>query len=570
MSCFWRTTIKTFVPLLINSACTPLLAFFMGETVDSVNTLDEAPKNLSVLAAISVAYAGSLVLYNYLLTYVVEREVQHIRLKLFDHFVAQTMNANASTLIGNVINKLVADVGILQTTLQQTLPEVVRNSLQCALFLILTFYINWSYGLLLLGMYFLLAGSTVGQMFATAKQIAEKQASRSQYSQFIGEAVGSLKLIYLYDKREYFHSVFKQLLKKSTKLEMKTVKSTSLFLFVTNVTSFATIVAAATMLYYSDQRVSLGDILTLWTVIINSSVFARLLAARAAEFGRNLVVIQTLINLPTAAENIHEEAGDENAPVDNHISIENLTFTRGSNSIFQGLSIEFPANGLYAVVGLSGSGKSTLMEILLGNYSGLYTGAVNVGKRSIEQCGSSWRKMLGYVPQEINLFSGTIEDNIRFGNDFCTMDSVLSAAQVADCHDFIVSLSEGYKTIIGSGGVNLSGGQKQRIGLARALLRNPKVLILDEATSALDVETEKKITTNLRQLNRSMTIIMVIHRLYLAQDTDGIVVLSNGRIVQKGHFSDLSKNEGLFSRLLLLQEMEHNESNNIRTRSSTL
>jgi ATP-binding cassette subfamily B protein len=239
--------------------------------------------------------------------------------------------------------------------------------------------------------------------------------------------------------------------------------------------------------------------------------------------------------------------------IEGRIRFEDVTFryTPGQDApTLAGLSFEIPAGATVAVVGRSGSGKSTLAKLILGLYSA-NKGRVYVDGHDIRTLARrALRRRMGVVPQEVFLFSGTIRENIALGFPDCPFDRVVAAARLAGAHDFIGEMGLGYETRVGERGMSLSGGQRQRIALARALLRDPDVLVLDEATAALDTESERAIQQNLAEASRGRTTIVIAHRLSTVQNATHILVLDRGTLVEEGTHAELLARGGLYAHLV--------------------
>lgn len=238
------------------------------------------------------------------------------------------------------------------------------------------------------------------------------------------------------------------------------------------------------------------------------------------------------------------------------VELKDLSFEyQAGVPVLRNLNLSFPKGKMLALVGKSGSGKSTLIDILMGFYEPL-DGSIEVDGYNLNELNlSDYRSRIGYVPQEPYLFHLSIRDNITWGVDKFSEEQVEEAARLAGAHEFITKLSEGYETMVGDRGVKLSGGQRQRISLARAIIRNPDILILDEATSALDSESEKLIQASIEQLSKKMTIIAVAHRLSTIQASDIIYVMDEGRLIESGNYGELMKKEASFYELAKLQGM---------------
>ena len=222
------------------------------------------------------------------------------------------------------------------------------------------------------------------------------------------------------------------------------------------------------------------------------------------------------------------------------------------------VSFEVQPGEVVAIVGPTGSGKTTLVNLLHRFYDptegelmidGLDLRAVHI---------ESLYRQIALVPQETILFGGTILENIRYGRERASDDEVYAASRAANAHDFITALPEGYQTIVGEKGVNLSGGQRQRLAIARAVLKNPRILMLDEATSALDSESERLVQEALERLMAGRTTFVVAHRLTTIQRADRILVLNKGRIVEEGTHTSLMERKGLYHYLFTIREAEVN------------
>ena len=240
-------------------------------------------------------------------------------------------------------------------------------------------------------------------------------------------------------------------------------------------------------------------------------------------------------------------------PFEHEIELRNLSFQYGETPVLTNINLTIKKGQTVALVGPSGSGKSTLADLLPRFYDATQ-GQILIDGHDVRACTlHSVRAQMGIVAQESILFNDTILSNIRF-NTQATDEEVMEAARIANAHEFIMAGPEGYHTLIGDRGSRLSGGQRQRLSIARAILRNPPILILDEATSALDTESEKLVQEALTRLMRSRTSLVIAHRLSTVQHADEIIVLQQGRIVERGTHEQLLRNPGgLYQRLSQLQ-----------------
>ena len=237
------------------------------------------------------------------------------------------------------------------------------------------------------------------------------------------------------------------------------------------------------------------------------------------------------------------------------ITFDNISFSYGENEILHDISLNIKKGETIALVGQSGSGKSTLVD-LIPRFHDVQKGKVMIDGIDVKDLAvKDLRSLIGNVNQEAILFNDTFYNNITFGVENATMEQVIEAAKIANAHDFIMETEEGYNTNIGDRGCRLSGGQRQRISIARAILKNPAILILDEATSALDTESERLVQEALERLMKTRTTIAIAHRLSTIKNANTIYVLYEGRIVESGKHEELLKKNGYYKRLNDMQAL---------------
>ena len=324
--------------------------------------------------------------------------------------------------------------------------------------------------------------------------------------------------------------------------------------------TFIIMVGITIMLVMSVYGIKSGDINVGGFVVINAYMLQlyqplNWLGSVYREIRQSLTDMENMFSLleivPTTKE------GLENMPQNNvtEIRFDNVSFDYDiRRTIIKNVSFTVPNGKKVAIVGPTGAGKSTISRLLFKFYDSkegnIYINNTNINKISQK----SLRKIIGVVPQDTVLFNDTIYYNISYGNTGANKEEVISAAQNADIHDFIVSLPDGYETIVGERGLKLSGGEKQRVAIARTILKNPKIFFFDEATSALDTSTEKEIQKNLENVSKNKTTLIIAHRLSTAANADNIIVLDKGAIVEQGTHQSLLLKKGKYFEMWGKQE----------------
>ena len=240
------------------------------------------------------------------------------------------------------------------------------------------------------------------------------------------------------------------------------------------------------------------------------------------------------------------------------IEFQNVSFSYGEEEVIHDVSFNVPEQSMTALVGYSGSGKSTIANLIV-RFWDVQQGSVIVGGINVKELTyDNLLKNISMVFQKVYLFQDTIANNIRFGKPQASMDEIIFAAKAAGCHDFIMALPEGYDTIVGEGGSSLSGGEKQRISIARAILKDAPIILLDEATASIDPENEHLIQRALARLTHGKTVIAIAHRLNTIRHADQILVIDDGRLVQKGTHDELVAQDGVYKRFVSIRQNAEN------------
>ena len=338
--------------------------------------------------------------------------------------------------------------------------------------------------------------------------------------------------------------------KINIKIEVEYMPFNCLHLFSLKAASIAIVAIAAFLTFNGNMDLPTMLMLDMFSFMIFGSVEAMNNAAHVLE-----VIDATLDKLEHIEHaKVIDKGGKDITLKNTDIEFQNVTFSYDKTPVIHNISFSIPQGSTTAIVGPSGSGKTTICNLIARFYD-VDNGKVMIGGEDIRQmtCDSLLRN-ISMVFQKVYLFHDTIENNIRFGNPNATQEEVIAAAQKARCHDFIMTLPDGYQTIIGEGGSTLSGGEKQRVSIARAILKNADIVILDEATASIDPENEHLIQQAISELTIGKTVIVIAHRLATIEHADQILVVDNGQIVQKGTHDQLIQQEGIYRRFINIRE----------------
>ncbi|MBT3254445.1 MAG: ABC transporter ATP-binding protein [Candidatus Marinimicrobia bacterium] len=526
--------------------------FFSGTPVDALATL--ALVILFSYLIKSIAYYG-----NKLFTgYVQAKVVQDLRLKLYQHFLQQPLSFFQTRRSGDLISLAMNDVLKVNQALATTFHPLVIEPLYIIAYLSILFIINWQLTLISI----LIIPITTLFIAVISKSIRRKvvrvQTQLGEITSRFTEMISGIRIIKAFVNEDNENKRFGTEAQKLFRLMFRQISLQSLSLPVTEMLG----VSMAVVLLW------LGGVQVLEYGTISSSDFLRFIVILFAIYQpiRNLAKVNISIQTGVAAGGrvfkvldiepaIRDESGSQDLPeFQEEIRFESVDFAYDNSDMqaIKNLDTIIQKGEVVALVGPSGAGKTTVVD-LIPRFHDINAGSISIDGNDIRKLTrSSIRRQIGIVSQETILFNDTVYNNIAYGMESSASD-VEAAAQKANAHDFILNLEDGYETMLGEHGARLSGGQKQRIAIARALLKDPSILILDEATSALDTESEKAVQSAIETLMKGRTVIVIAHRLSTILSADKILVMDHGEIVEQGNHASLSKAGGLYEKLYRLQ-----------------
>jgi subfamily B ATP-binding cassette protein MsbA len=485
--------------------------------------------------------------------------VRDLRDKLFAKSLRLPMSFFTEEKKGDLMARLNNDIGEIEFAVTSMIELVFREPFAIALSLITLIY--WSPQLTLISLVLLpLSAFTISRIGKSLKRTAKKgQEQMGILLSSIEENFGGIRIIKAFNAGEYIRKSFTNINLRHQQLVTKTYRkkdlSSPLNEFLGTIVMICIVWFGGSMIL--DAKNSSG--LTGEEFIAFIIVFSQLLrpiqgiATGIANIHKAEVSYRRVEEILAMEEQIYESQNPHSfAGLQNEISFENVSFKYKEEFVIQDLSFKIPKGKMVALVGESGSGKSTIADLLLNFYQAnsgdIYFDGIPLKDIKNEDL----RNQISVVNQESILFNDTIKNNIAFGLENCSDERVMEAARIAHAHDFIMNLENGYDTNIGERGNKLSGGQKQRISIARAILRNPSILILDEATSALDSESEKIVQQALEELMVNRTSLVIAHRLSTIARADLILVLQKGKIIEQGTHQELLQAKGYYADMYAL------------------
>lgn len=493
----------------------------------------------------------------YLMYYIAHRIVADLRQDLFARIQRWSLDRFAVWQSGDAISRSLQDTQVVQTEMLMGAVDAASAALMFTGIVAMLMWIDWQLALaiaVVIPFVGVIARRFGREIQDTATQAQEHVAGLAG---LIREAFSGARVIRAFSREDREIRRFRDENEQTFGANLRIGRMVALQV---PIVSFITAFGVVLVLWLGGQRVA-SDRLTVGTLVaflgyvglaVQPAVgltrhYAGLRQALGA-FGR----IRALLDEPAS---LQESPGAVALPlIAGRVHFENVSFAYAPGQLaLRDLSLEIAPGERVALIGLSGAGKTTLVN-LIGRFYDPTEGRIEIDGWDLRRVTvRSLRRQIGLVPQETVLFRGTVYDNIAYARPDAPFDEVVSAAKAANAHEFIESLDEGYRTLLGEDGLQLSGGQRQRIAIARALLNNPRLLIFDEATAALDSESETLIQDALHQATRGRTTFIIAHRLSTVRRADRIVVLDQGTVVEDGRHEDLMARDGTYARLLRLQ-----------------
>jgi ATP-binding cassette, subfamily B, bacterial MsbA len=503
-------------------------------------------------------------LFNYLasqhLTKVKNGVLRDLREKMYAKIVDLPISYYSEKRKGDVMARMLGDVNEVQNSFFMVLELIVKEPLTIVFAIVAMMKISLELTVFVF-IFIPISGfiiSKIGKSLKAKSRNAQKE--NGQLISIVEESLSGLKVVKSYNAESYFKKTFNASIDRLLRLNNSIGKKNNL---ASPMSEFMGIVTIAVLLWYGGNLVLVDKTLNGALFIVYLGLAYNILTPAKAISKASYAVKNGL----AAAERVFEILEVENTIVnkenpfqketfENKIAIENINFRYGNENVLKNFSLEVTKGKTIALVGQSGSGKSTIANLLTRFYD-VNEGSIKIDGIDIRDWDMhSLRNLMGLVTQDSILFNDTIKNNILLGKQNATDEEIIAALKIANAYEFVKDLPNGIETNIGDAGGKLSGGQKQRLSIARAVLKNPPIMILDEATSALDTESEKFVQVALENMMQNRTSIVIAHRLSTIQKADKIVVMQKGEIVEQGTHDELLAKNGTYSKLVMMQSFE--------------
>lgn len=498
----------------------------------------------------------------YLVSYIGQRVIIDVREVLYIKFQRLQLAYYEKRQTGTVMSYITNDVAALQAALVDSLIEMVTEGSILIGSICTMFYLDWKLSLLTFVTVPLIAQAmnVFGRKLKASGTVIQERTA--DITSLLQETISAVRIVKSFVREAYEIDRFKKQNELNFRAQMKNVQLMSL---LTPTVEFLSAVAVTFIVWFGGYEVvngilTSGSLIAFLTYAVNLANPVKRISRVYGTVQKAMAAADRVFEVLDLEEEIKDKETALDLPcIEGKVSLDHVSFSYKKGTMaLRDLSITANPGDMVAIVGPSGAGKSTIANLLPRFYD-VTEGCVKIDDIDVRDVRvDSLREQIGIVPQETMLFSGSVAFNIRYGRLDATEEEIIAAAKAANAHEFIMEMPNGYETQISERGANLSGGQRQRISIARAILKNPRVLILDEATSALDTESEKVVQAALDKLMLGRTSFVIAHRLSTILKADKIIVLENGSLKECGTHEELLALGGLYTNLYNIQFNQQN------------
>jgi ATP-binding cassette, subfamily B, bacterial MsbA len=538
---------------------------FISDFVQNVILSDGKLTALAYICIAAVVFTALKNIFLYLSLYILNplrnSILRQLRNDLFSKTLSLPIGFFTEERKGDLVSRMTNDMSEVEYSIVSVLEVFIREPLTILFFLSYMIILSPQLTVFLL-LFLPVAGFVIGRISKSLKKTSTlAQEQQGEMVGIIDETIGGMRIVKAFNAEGHQHLRFMQLNNLLFRTRNKIASKREL---ASPVSETMGVLVVCIILWYGGRLILVNEggfsaewffmYVALFTQIINpfknlSSAFYNVQKGTAA--------LERIEQLLKAENSIKESPNAKTVKGFEHsIELRNVHFAYGDKKILNGINLTIPKGKTIALVGSSGAGKSTLVD-LIPRFHDVTEGEILIDGVNLKELKLyDLRRLMGVVSQEPILFNDTLYNNITLGTGGATQERVEEAARIAHAHNFIAQKTDGYETIVGDRGTKLSGGERQRITIARAVLKNPPILILDEATSSLDTESERTVQDAINKLMQNRTCIVIAHRLSTVQHADEIIVLDKGNIAERGTHTELINKNGLYKKLVELQQVK--------------
>ncbi len=547
--------------MIVLAACTAALAWALRPALDDALT----GKNQQMIYLIPVMIIGLYIVKGiayygqaYLMGFIGQRVIFDLRNALYRRLTEQSLGFFAHRKTGEMLARLSYDVTLVQAAVSTTVTSLMRDVATIVFLIAVILYQDWMLALISL-MVFPVVVYPIARFGRNMRRASrDGQVSMGEMSSLVEETVGGIRVVKAFGMEDYERGRFERFTRDFLRHQLRTVRVSALsFPIMELLAGFG---IAGVLLYgglkVASGQTTAGTLVSFLAALIMLYEPVKRLSSANNQIQQGLAASERIFEVMDEPVTIQDSssavplAGFRQGIAFEHVA---LQYPGAERPVLQDVSFEVGVGEVVALVGRSGAGKSSLVN-LIPRFIDVSGGTVRIDGHDVrELTQDSLRAQMAFVTQEVILFNDTVLSNIAYGHDEADMAKVEAVAKAANAHEFIVSLPQGYQTLVGERGVILSGGQRQRLSLARALLKDAPILILDEATSSLDTESERLVQQAIDRLMQGRTVIVIAHRLSTIRHASRIVVLDQGRVTQVGTHDELLAAGGLYAELYHMQ-----------------
>ena len=539
------------LPLIVRNMINAVVVLKNSDLLNSLT------RDLVIIILFQAAFA---ITHNYILGFIGHRVTADFRIELFSHIQSLSLRFFQSRRVGEILSRMSNDITVIQNALVSIPVAVLRQTITLVGALAIIFYLNWKLtGLILLVLPPLMLFARI--FGKRLRSLSEKvQDKIAQALVVLEEVASSIKIVKSYTREPYEKKRFENEIESAFEQSIGKVRISSSF---GPLILGLTFLVSTILIWYGGQQVMQGT--TTPGELAAFFLYALIMAGPVGTFVKIYTQLQETLGAIRRVNEILDTKPLVNSPenpvkltsLKGHVCFSEVIFGyEDGTPVLNNISFDIHPGKTVALIGPSGAGKSTTVQLLL-RFFDPQSGKIQIDGNDLKSLDlESYLSQVALVPQETLLFGGTIQENILYGKLDATDTEIIEASKSANAHEFIVEFSNGYDTLVGEKGTKLSGGERQRIAIARALLKNPKILVLDEATSALDNQSEMLIQDALEKLMVGRTTFIIAHRLSTVHNADKIIVLDKGKIVESGTHKELMANEGLYHHLYTMRLIE--------------